>query len=453
MPRQTNPVWLEALRRLLPPDRLSTRRADLEAASHDESTLPQSLPEAVVWPSATEEVAAVIRHAHAHGVAVTARGAGSSLEGNCVPLAAGVVLDLSRMRRVVSVDAGDMTVRVEPGVVYDALNRELQPHGLFFPPHPGGSADVATIGGMVATNASGIYSVRYGGTRDYVRAAVAVTGTGEVVRLGNACRKVSSGYHLIGLLVGSEGTLAIATEITLALAPLPQARRSGAFSFGREEDAAAAVAALMRFGVPVAAVEFLDRRCLAAVNRFLSAALPERPFLLLEVHGSEAHVDDDWSAAGELCREHGGDDGGSDPWSVRHQVTRAIQALQPGSRIIRTDLALPVSCLPEVVRHSYELADAGGLSLHVFGHAGLGVLHELILAPGDTPQWQSAMRLKDEIVAFVLGLGGSVSGEHGLGFGNRKYAALEHRNTLPLMRDIKRLFDPKGILNPGKIWE
>jgi D-lactate dehydrogenase (cytochrome) len=449
--------WLEEIRRRLPPERCSTRAADLEAVAHDESTLPPSAPEVVVWPLSTEEVAAVVRIAFDHGVAVTARGAGSSLEGNCVPLAGGVVLDLSRMNRVVAVDADDMTARLEPGVVYDDLNRDLAPSGLFFPPHPGGSADVATIGGMTATNASGIYSVRYGGTRDYVRAAVAVTGTGEIVRLGSACRKVSSGYHLIGLLVGSEGTLAIATEITLALAPLPAARRRGAFAFDGERGAAAAVADLMRLGVPVAAVELLDRRCMAALNRFLSLSLPEQSVLLLEVHGGESQVGEAWNAAGEICREHGGGDTGgageADPWAARRHVTRAIQAVHPGWQVIRTDLAMPVSRLPEVVARSYELAGALGLDLYAFGHAGMGVVHELILAERDGPRWEAARRLEDEVVELVLRAGGSVSGEHGLGFGHRRYAAREHRNAIPLMREIKRVFDPKGILNPGKIWE
>lgn len=450
--------WLEEMRHLLPPDRSSTRAADLEAAARDESTLPPARPELVLWPLSTEEVAAVVRTAHAHGVAVTARGAGSSLEGNCVPLAGGVVLDMSRMNRVLELAVADMTVRLEPGVVYDDLNRQLLPHGLFFPPHPGGSADVATIGGMTATNASGIYSVRYGGTRDYVRAALAVTGTGEVVRLGSACRKVSSGYHLIGLLVGSEGTLAVATEITLSLAPLPAARRRGAFAFDGEEPAAAAVADLMRFGVPVAAVELLDRRCMGALNRFLGRSLPERSLLLLEVHGGDGQVAEAWCAAAELCREHGGAEVAAatpeaDPWEARRHITRAIQALRPEARIIRTDLAMPVSRLPAVVARSYARARARGLDLHAFGHAGMGVLHELILAEDGGPEWQQARALEDEIVELVLAEGGSVSGEHGLGFGHRRYARREHGNALPLMRALKRVFDPKGILNPGKIWE
>jgi FAD/FMN-containing dehydrogenase len=241
------------------------------------------------------------------GVALTARGAGSSLEGNPIPVRGGVVLDCSRMADVVAIRPDDLQVDVQPGVVYAALNRALKPHGLFFPPSPGGSADVATIGGMVANNASGIYSVRYGGTRDHVRAATVVTGTGEILRLGNRCRKSASGYHLLGLLVGSEGTLAIATELTLALAGLPAARRQGGFRFPDATAAARATADLIRFGIDVAAVEFLDARTVAALNRFGGFGLGVAPSLLVEVHGSEAGVAEVWQTADEALRAAGGE--------------------------------------------------------------------------------------------------------------------------------------------------
>src|SRR5438552_13986198 len=236
----TDPAVLRALEELLP-GRCSSRPADLEAASRDASSLPGAPPDVVVWPLSTDEVAAVVRLAYEHAVPLTARGAGSSLEGNPIPVRGGIVLDCTRMAEVVAVRPADLQVDVQPGVVYAALNRQLRPHGLFFPPSPGGSADVATIGGMAANNASGIYSVRYGGTRDHVRAATVVSGTGRVLRLGNRCRKSASGYHLLGRVVGSEGTLAVVTELTLALGGLPQAGRQGGFRF---PDAGAAGRAL-----------------------------------------------------------------------------------------------------------------------------------------------------------------------------------------------------------------
>src|SRR6185503_12122833 len=284
-------------------DRVSVRPADLEAASRDASSLLGTPPDAVVWPLATDEVQAVVRLAADARVPVTARGAGSSLEGNPIPVRGGIVLDLSRMTQVVAVRPEDLQVDVQPGVVYAALNRSLRPHGLFFPPAPGGSADVATIGGMVANNASGIYSVRYGGTRDHVRAATVVTGAGEVLRLGNRCRKSASGYHLLGLLVGSEGTLAIATELTLALAGLPAARRQGAFRFPDAPAAARATADVIRFGVDVAAIEFLDARTMAAIERLARLGLAAVPTLLVEVHGGAATVDEGWRAAADVMRD------------------------------------------------------------------------------------------------------------------------------------------------------
>src|SRR5713226_7983240 len=309
---------VDDLSALLSPERVSTRPADLDLAAHDESSCPPSRPDVVVWPLTTDEVSRVIRHAYTHDIPLTARGAGSSLEGNPIPVRGGIVLDLSRMDKILTVHAEDLQVTVQPGIVYNHLNEQLKPYGLFFPPSPGGSADVATVGGMVANNASGILSVKYGGTRDHVRAATVVTGAGEVLRLGNRARKSASGYHLLGLVVGSEGTLAIATELTLALSGLPQARRQGGFRFPDAGAAARATTDLIRFGFDVAAVEFLDGRTVAALNRFGGFGLVETPTLLVEVHGSEAGVAETWAGAEYVLHAGNGEPlvlpGGRDAW-------------------------------------------------------------------------------------------------------------------------------------------
>ncbi|GIW40795.1 MAG: 2-hydroxy-acid oxidase [Candidatus Binatia bacterium] len=446
--------WREDLRKLLAPGRLSTRPADLDAAAADESTLPGRRPDAVVWPESTEEVATVVRFACARGIPVTPRGAGTSLEGNPIPLEGGIVVDFARMRSILELEPGDLTVRVEPGVVYAELNAALRHHGLFFPPHPGGSADTATVGGMLANNASGIYALGYGATRDYVRAVTVVVGTGEVVRLGSPCRKTSSGYHLVGLLVGSEGTLGLVTEITLALAPLPRSRKQAAFVFADEQKATAALSEMLRYGLDLAAAEFLDRRSVRALGSFLGKPFPQAALLLLELHGIPALVEETASSAESLAAEHGGEaaEGPESLWAAREHVTRAIQATRPGGRMVRADLALPVSRVPEMVERAYALAQETGLELFAFGHLGLGIVHLLApLGPGDSRE--GAERLKDRLVEEALSRRGSVSGEHGLGFGNRKYAAREHGPSLALMRAIKSVFDPKGILNPGKLWE
>src|SRR5213078_1459696 len=426
------------------PDRCSTRAADLAAAACDASSLPGARPDAVVWPLSTDDMVAVVKLAAAHAIPLTARGAGSSLEGNPIPVRGGIVLDVSRMVDVVAIRPEDLQADLQPGVVYAALNRQLRPHGLFFAPSPGGSADVATIGGMAANNASGIYSVKYGGTRDHVRAATIVTGTGEVLRLGNRARKSASGYHLLGLVVGSEGTLAIATELTLALAGLPQARRQGGFRFRDAGAAARATAELIRFGVDVAAVEFLDARTVAALNRFGSFGLAETPTLLVEVHGSEAGVAEAWAAAEDVLR------GGGDAWSIREHATRSIAALRPDTATVRADLAIPIGALPRLVARCEAVAAERGLAVHLFGHAGIGILHALVLA--DMAERAAAEAARDVLVEEALARGGSCSGEHGMGLGNRRYAAREHGAALALMQGVKQLFDPHGILNPGKIW-
>jgi D-lactate dehydrogenase (cytochrome) len=448
----TDTSFLAALDRLLA-GRCSTRPADLDAASHDASSLPGARPDAVVWPLGTEEVAAVVRLSGEHAVPLTARGGGSSLEGNPIPVRGGIVLDCSRMTTVIAVRPADLQVDVEPGVVYATLNRSLRPHGLFFPPSPGGSADWATVGGMVANNASGIYSLKYGGTRDHVRAATVVTGTGEVLRLGNRCRKSASGYHLLGLLVGSEGTLAIATELTLALAGLPAARRQGGFVFPDAVAAARATADLVRFGLDVAAIEFLDARTMIALDRFRSFGLPATPCLLVEVHGSASGVEEVWRAAAEVAADAGGAAlalRGTDAWAIREQATRAVEATRPGAATVRADLAIPIGALPALVAHCERVAAERALAVHLFGHAGIGILHALVLA--DAAERSGAESARDALVEEALRLGGSCSGEHGMGLGNRRYAAREHGAALAVMRGVKALFDPHGILNPGKIW-
>lgn len=439
-------------------DRVSTQPVDLELAARDESSCQPVMPDVVVWPLSTEEVSHIVRYACTHGIPLTARGAGSSLEGNPIPVRGGIVLDLSRMDAVIEVHQADLQVSVQPGIVYNDLNDQLKPHGLFFPPSPGGSSDVATIGGMVANNASGIYSVKYGGTREHVKAATVVTGTGEILPLGTRCRKTSSGYHLLGLLIGSEGTLAIATELTLSLVGLPQGRKQGALTFPTEKDAATAIATMMRFGVDLAAVEFLDRRSITALNRYQGFGLQEQPSLFIEVHGSPSSVDEVFETAQALCEENQGQviilPDGQNPWEVRHFTTRAIQALKPTGKTIRTDMGFPISRLPEVVERSYAIAEQHQVVLHTFGHAGLGILHALLREdPTDTDRWAAAQQAKDEIVTFVLSVGGTASGEHGIGLGSQKYLQQEHGAGVELMKGVKQLFDPKHILNPGKIWE
>ncbi len=432
-------------------ERVSTKLADLDAASHDASSEPAHRPDAVVWPLTTDDVVAIMRACADARVPLTPRAAGSSLEGNPIPVRGGIVLDCSRMTRVLAVRSADLQVDVEPGVVYAELNRRLRSHGLFFPPSPGGSADWATVGGMVANNASGIYSVKYGGTRDHVRAATVVTGAGDVVRLGNRARKSASGYHLLGLIVGSEGTLGVVTELTLALAGLPVARRRGGFRFPDAVSAARATADAIGAGVDVAAIEFLDAATVRAIARSGGVALDEAPTVLVEVHGGAATVDETWSVVADVAASSGGTAIAlEDPWAIRERATRAIEAARPGAATVRADVAIPIGALPDLVAACERLAHERGLVVHCFGHAGIGILHALVLA--DEGERAAADATRDALVDTALALGGSCSGEHGMGVGNRRYAAREHGGALALMQGVKALFDPHGILNPDKIW-
>jgi D-lactate dehydrogenase (cytochrome) len=293
--------------------------------------------------------------------------------------------------------------------------------------------------------------VKYGGTRDHVRVATVVTGTGDVLRLGNRARKSASGYHLLGLLVGSEGTLGVVTELTLALAGLPVARRRGGFVFPDAVAAARATADMIGQGIDVAAIEFLDAPTIAALNRFRAFGLAEAPTLLIEVHGSAGGVDETWQVAAEVALASGGVALPLDePWAIRELATRAVEASRSDAATVRADLAIPIGALPDLVAACEGIARERGLVVHCFGHAGIGILHALVLAAD--AERDAAHAACDALVERALALGGSCSGEHGMGLGNRRYAAREHGAALELMQKVKALFDPSGILNPGKMW-
>ncbi|MFH1687886.1 MAG: FAD-binding oxidoreductase [bacterium] len=446
------------LQEVLPDDQISDHPDQLAVASHDESTLPGIAPLAVVWALTTREIQKVVRLCADMSVPITSRGAGSALEGSTIPSASGIVLDLSRMNRVVQIWPDDLQVMVEPGIVYDDLNAQLKSHGLFFPPSPGGSGDIATVGGMVSTNASGIYSVKYGGTRDYVLRLEIVTGSGEIMTLGSRAVKRSSGYNLVDLVCGSEGTLCVISKITLRLAGLPEGRLQAAYSFDDDIRAARAVSDMARYGLDVAAVEFFDRAIIQALNLLKDYGLDESPSLFLEFHGPEATLTANNELASEICREHGGRPlrlaDGLRPWEIRHWATDAVKHRKPGCSIVRNDVAFPISCLPEMVAYCHELGTKYKLTTHAFGHVGMGLLHALILADQSNPsQWQLALKMSNEIIEKTIALEGTISGEHGIGLGHKNLFALEHGHSVELMRAIKRQWDPLGILNPGKIFD
>lgn len=449
---------LERLGQTLPADQISTQADQLNAVSRDESTLPGVLPRAVVWATYVNQIAQVVRIAVETKTPITTRGAGSALEGSTIPLADGIVLDLSRMTGILNLWPDDLQVEVEPGIIYDDLNAKLKNDGLFLPPSPGGSGDIATLGGMVATNASGIYSVKYGGTRDYLLALEVVTGTGEIIKLGNRAVKRSSGYNLVDLIAGSEGTLGIVSRITLKLAGLPENRYQSAFVFGDDVSAAKAVSEIMRYGLDVAAVEFLDRHLTVALNKLKNYGLTEAPMLFLEFHGPDAVLESNSELATSICEELGATPlvlaDGQRPWEIRHWATEAIKHYLPGKSIMRNDVAFPISQLPDMVALCHELGEKYDIPIFTFGHVGMGLLHALMLAdPNDASEWTRAQDINRQIIEKTISIGGTISGEHGIGLGHKEMFAQEHGPSVDLMRRIKRQFDPHGILNPGKIFD
>ncbi len=449
---------LDELASLVPSDQFSTHPDQLAVVARDESTLPGVTPMAVIWARTTEEISKIVKVCYNNEIPITTRGAGSALEGSTIPLADGIVLDVSRMTKILNYWPDDLQVQVEPGIIYDDLNNYLKNDGLFFPPSPGGSGDIATVGGMISTNASGIYSVKYGGTREYVLALEIITGTGEIMTIGNRAIKRSSGYNLVDLLSGSEGTLAIISSATIMLAGLPEDRLQTAFVFGSDINAAKAVSEMRRYGLDIAAIEFLDRAIVQALNQLKEYKLSESPMLFLEFHGPKEAITSNAELAESICSELDGKPltlaDNQRPWEIRHWATEAVKHRKPGYSIMRNDVAFPISCLPEMVEYCHKVARKHDITMHTFGHVGLGLLHALILARRDnTDEWHRAGQVNDLIIKRTLELGGTISGEHGIGLGHKNLFATEHGSAVDIMRKIKQQFDPKHILNPGKIFD
>jgi D-lactate dehydrogenase len=434
-----------------------TDAATREAQASDDSRR-HALPDAVALPQMREQVIALVRACRAHRVPLVARGAGTGTTGAAVPTHGGVAVSFARMNRLLDLRVADRCAVVEPGMLNGALQAALQPHGLFWPPDPS-SAELCSIGGNLATNAGGPRAVKYGATRDNVLGLVAVTGAGELVRCGGAYTKCSSGFDLTRLIVGSEGTLALIVEATLKLAPRPQAQ-AGLRAFYRDAaSAAAAVSRLMAQPVVPAMLEFMDRRSLDLLRRNGSDVPAAGAMLLVEADGSVEALPDTLAALGAAAESDGlidmdvATDGIARDrlWAARRALSPALRSIAPGK--INEDVVVPVSRIPELVAGVEALADACALTIVCFGHAGNGNLHVNILYhPDDADESARARAALPRVFELALGLGGALSGEHGIGLSKRDFMARAFDGaTLEAMRAIKRALDPDGILNPGKL--
>ncbi len=450
------PELISQITALIGAERCSTTLADRDLHAQDSGFHAAHRPEMVIWPETAQQVADVLVWANEHHVPVTPWGVGTGLEGNSIPLHGGILLSMQRMNRIVEVHVDDFQVTVQPGIGHKDLNAQLARYGLFFPPDPGANA---TIGGMLANNAAGIRTVKYGASKDNVLRMEVVLVDGRIIRTGTRSIKQSAGYNLTQLFVGSEGTLGVITEATLKLVPTPQYMSAMIASFDTVEAAIETVVAVRGSGIDVAALEFLDETNTRMLND-TGTNIPPAPTLLMEIHAAHPEtLEADIALVEEICRESGSTHfrATSDPtersvlWNARHHAYETLRRHHPGQDIFIMDVAVPISAFPTLIASAREIMVAHNVHGYMKGHAGDGNIH-VELPFGDEETHRRVKQVNGEIVLKAIALGGTCTGEHGVGIGKAAYMQAEHGEALDVMRDLKRLFDPNGILNPGKIF-
>ena len=434
-------------------EKVSVREADLNLHSRDQSFHEAHPPDMVIWPESTEEVSQILRYAHAACIPVTAWGAGTSLEGNPLAVYGGIILDLSRMNRILDIRAEDFQVDVQPGVTRLDLNKALARYGLFFAPDPGANA---SIGGMIANNSSGIKTIKYGATKDNVMRLEAVLASGDVLKVGTRARKDSSGYDLLHLFIGSEGTLGIVTEATLKLAPVPANFSAVIAAFESINAAMQAVVDIVGAGLDPSALEFVDKETINALDIDKGLTWAVAPTILMEFNGNSD--DQGLDAALDICKENGatsfesaaGLEQRNRLWEVRHHTYESLLRLHPEETQLIMDVAVPLSKYPELVMFANDVLVEHNLIGYKFGHAGDGNLHINILYKPETLEVAQAANAL--IIERAIELEGTATGEHGVGIGKREFIVKQHGASLDVMRQVKSLLDPNWILNPGKIF-
>lgn len=447
---------------ILREDQISDNDTVQEEHSHDWGTRPEDgvPPAVVVWPESTKDVSAVLREASEREIPVTPFAAGTSLEGNPIPLEGGISLDVSRMDAVVDIRPDDFQITVQPGIIGSDVNDALQSHGLFFPPLPS-SGKISTIGGMIANDASGMLAVKYGEIHDWILHLEAVLANGTVIETGSRAAKTSAGYNVLDLLVGSEGTLAVVTEATLELAGRPEQIWGGRVIFNDRTEASKAVSDIVQSGVDVAKIELIDAVSAEMTNKYLGTDLPDLPMIFLEFHANH-----DIKSEVEFCRTildayetvkigitESGDEMQS-LWEVREEMANALEPYDPDlTPLTPGDVTVPISHFASLLDYIASLEDEHDVLIPCFGHAGDGNIHYTVLVrAGDKEHRAHGERVSKEIVKHAIELGGTSTGEHGVGLGKQDYLAEEFGDdTVALMGQIKDAFDPNGILNPGKV--
>ncbi len=439
--------------------RLSVNETIREQHGHGEASLRTYAPDAVVWPETAEEVSRIVKACAAHEVPVIAFGAGTSLEGHVSAPYGGICLDLSRMNQVLRVREADADCVVQPGVTREQLNTYLRDTGLFFPVDPGADA---SIGGMVSTRASGTTTIRYGAMTRNVLALQVVLADGRIVRVGTRAAKSSTGYDLVRLFIGAEGTLGVITEITLRLYGIPETMSAATCVFPDLTGAVDTVVEIIQSGVSVARMEFVDEYQLRASNKYSQLSMPEQPTLFLEFHGTSEALAPQIEQAEAIARSHGGaafrwateQSERARLWKARHSAYFAARAFRAGADCLIADVCVPISQLAEAVAAARRDVDAAGLLALIVGHVGDGNFHVMfLLDPAVPDERRRADEVYDAMIDRALRVGGTCTGEHGIGIGKRAKLVQEYGSeVIDLMRSIKTAWDPAGIMNPGKIF-
>src|SRR5215218_6325800 len=450
---------LAELATVLPEDRVVSGGDDLERHAGGVFTYHAPVsPDAVVYPQSRDEVKEILRFANEHRVPIVPFGQGSSLEAHTLPIHGGISLDLARMNHILEIRPEDFIARVQPGLTHGTLNAALADHRLHFPVDPGWDA---SLGGMAGTNASGTNAVKYGVMRDQVLGLEVVLADGTVMRTGGMAMKSSAGYDLTGLFVGSEGTLGVFTEIILRRYPVPERIVAARAVFPDIEAAGRAAVAMIRTGMKIGRVELVDARTVGAVNAYKATGYAVAPTLFLEFSGLEASVENDvevvrLTSAADGCSSfdvEADEEAREKLWEARHDAALAIRDLYPGMGMMGTDVCVPISDLPGALRHARDTIESRGLDGAILGHVGDENYHAVFpVDTGDEADQERAEAVNAEIVGYALERGGTCTGEHGIGVGKTAHLRKEHGDSLPFMRGIKRVADPNGIMNPGKIF-
>ena len=439
-------------------NRLVTSQAVREQHGNTVTWIANQPPDAVVFPQATEEVQQIVRICGANGVAIIPFGVGTSLEGHVNAPVGGVSIDFRDMNRILTVHAEDLDCVIEPGITRKALNEQLRHSGLFFPIDPGADA---SLGGMAATRCSGTNAVRYGTMKDNVLALKVVLANGDVIDTARRAKKTSAGYDLTRLMIGSEGTLGVITQLTLKLSGIPEAISGGTCPFPSVEACCNTAIQTIQSGIPIARVELLDALQVRACNLHSNLGLPETPMLFVEFHGTEVSVAEQSKRFGEIATEFGGGpftwttrpEERTRLWEARHHAALSNFALRPGAAMIPTDVCVPISRLAECLTETQRDIEESRILAPIVGHVGDGNFHlTLLVDMDDADEVKRAKALSERLVERALAMDGTCTGEHGVGQGKMKYLAAEHgAAALAVMASIKRALDPQNIMNPGKI--